>query len=466
MAERCVEEPVRKTPVIAEAEVVVVGGGTAGVIAALAAAKNGAETVLIEQLGHLGGTLRCGGLALHGIYNNYAFSPGLDKVQLVNGLPEQFIQRLVEAGGSFGHVETESNRESEPDIPVADPVILQQVCFDMLREAGVRLYTRTWFADALVEDDALCGVLVESKAGRGAILAKAFVDCTGDGDVAARAGVPFIADTELKRRYPTGLIFSLGGVDLLKACHAGLEGDYVHRLTRVNRDTPEETISVLTLSLSKLPAWEEELAPWGVRGAVFGSTRNDVAHYVNSVNTLPGDNLNPEEALDTELQLRDKAIALTTFLRRHVPGFEGASITQFAPLLGARQTRSIQCEYEMTFEDIRECRSFPDEVARYAYNKPQRIEFQPKDGGSYGIPYRPLLPQRIDQLLVAGQMITANMLAHQSSRQTTNCMARGETAGTAAALAAARSVAPRDLDIDLLQETLLSNDVILYRDRD
>jgi hypothetical protein len=463
MSEKYIEEPVRKTPVIAEADVVVVGGGTAGVTAALAAAKNGAKTILVEQLGHLGGTLLCGGLALHGIYNNYAFSPGLEKVQVVGGLPEMLIQRLVEGGGSFGHVETEINFESEPDIPVADPVILQQVCFDLMREFDVRLFTRTWFADALVESNTLYGIVVESKAGRGAILAKAFVDCTGDGDLAARAGVPFIQDTQLERRYPTGLIFGLGGVDLLRACRAGLEGDYVYRLTRVNKDTPDEIVSILTLSLSKVPGWEEELAPWGIRGAVFGSTRNDVVHYVNSVNTMPGDNLDPEEALQTELELWDKTFALTAFLQRHVPGFEHAFITQFAPLLGARQTRAIECEYEITFDDIRECRSFPDEVARYAYNEPQRIEFQPKDGGSYGIPYRALIPRRIDQLLVAGRMITADMRAHQSTRQTTNCMARGEAAGTAAALAARQGVLPRNLDIKMLQDTLLQNGAILNR---
>jgi hypothetical protein len=242
-----------------------------------------------------------------------------------------------------------------------------------------------------------------------------------------------------------------------------LEHNCIHRLTRANPDTPQEVITLLWLDFDQLPGWEKDLKPWEVKGSVFGSTRNDVVHYVNCVNVKSGRNLDPEDALATELKLWDKAFAVTAFLNKHVKGFEDAFVTSFAPLLGVRHTRIVQCEYEITFDDIRQGRSFPDEIGRYAWTDIHTPEHQPLGGGSYGIPYRALIPKQVEQLLVAGRMITAEIRAHQSTRNTVHCMAQGEAAGTAAALAVRQGVSPRRLDIGLLQETLLGNRVILMR---
>ena len=460
---KTIHEPARNTPVFAEADVVVVGGGTAGVFAALAAAKNGADTILVEQLGHLGGLLLGGGLSIQGFYNNYLLYPEAGKLQVVRGLPEAFLQRMVAAGGSFGHVENEIGSEIEPDEPIYDPIILRKICFDMAREYGVRLYTRTVFADALIEDGRVTGIVVENKQGRGAILGKVFIDSTGDGDLAARSGVPYVAQQDQDRRHGTALIFGLGNVDVQRAYAFGIEHDIVHMLARAHKGTPEETIVLLWLDLRFLPACAEAAKEIGIWGPVLGTTRRDTIHYVNATNVMPASDLNVPDAVDSELKLWDKAFALTDLLRKHVGGFEGAFIASMSPLLGVRRSRTIHCEYDITMDDILQARGFPDEVARYAWTDLHTPENQPVAGGSYGIPYRALVPREIDGLLVAGRLITSQFEAHMSTRNTVNCMAQGEAAGTAAALSAARGVVPRVLGTDLLQDTLLANDVYLVK---
>jgi hypothetical protein len=460
---KTIHEPARDIPVFAEADVVVVGGGTAGVFAALAAAKNGADTILVEQLGHLGGLLLGGGLSIQGFFNNYLLYPEAGKLQVVRGLPETFLQRMVAVGGSYGHVENEIGSEIEPDEPIYDPIILQKVCFDMAWEYGVRLYTRTVFADALVEDDRITGIIVENKQGRGAILGKVFIDTTGDGDLAVRAGVPYIAEEDQDKRHHSALIFGLGHVDVQRALAFGRENDIVHMLARAHKGTSAETIVLLWLDLKKLPACAEAASEIGIWGPVLGTTRGDAIHYVNATNVLPASNLSVPDAVDAELQLWDKAFELAALLREHVGGFEEAYIKSVSPLLGVRRSRTIRCEYDITMDDIRQARGFPDEVARYAWTDIHTPEYQPVAGGSYGIPYRALLPRQVDGLLVAGRLITSQFEAHNSTRNTVNCMAQGEAVGTAAALSAARGVVPRELDTDLLQDTLLANDVYLVK---
>jgi hypothetical protein len=254
-------------------------------------------------------------------------------------------------------------------------------------------------------------------------------------------------------------------VDLQRALAFGFRNNCVHRLTRVNKDTPQEVISILWLDFDRLPGWQEDLAPWNVGGAVFGTTRNDYVFYVNSVNVPPTRrNLDPEEALATELDLRAKSYALTSFLQKHVEGFETALITSFAPILGVRNSRIVQCEYETSFDDIRQERGFPDEIGRYAWTDIHKAEFQPRHGGGYGVPYRAIIPLRVEHLLVAGRLITTEIKAHQSTRNTVHAMMQGEAAGTAAALAVQQGATPRRLDVRLLQDTLLKNGVILNKE--
>jgi hypothetical protein len=420
----------------------------------------------VEQLPHLGGTMVAGGFSFHGFFNNYRLFPGVEKIQVVKGIPEMLLQRLVAAGGSFGHVETEIGGEIEPDIPTWDSVTLHRVCFELMKEFGVRLFMRTWFADALVKDGAPYGIVVESKGGRGAILGKEFVDCTGDADLAARAGTPCLGEMDVPNRRAVGLIFSLVGVDFRRALAFGLRNACIRRLVRVHKDTAQEIVSVLWLDLVNLPCWQEEPKSQRVRHAIFTSTRNDYARTGVSMASTRR-HLDPEEALATERELREKAYAMTTFLRRHIEGFENAGILSFAPLLGVRASRVVQCEYEITFEDVREERGFPDEVGRYAWadigNETGSTEGQPRHGGSYGFPYRAILPRQVEHLLVAGRLITSEPRAHESTRNTVHCMMQGEAAGTAAALAVQRGVPPRRLDVRLLQDTLLRNGVVLSR---
>lgn len=461
MARKTVPEPARNTPVMAEADVVVVGGGTTGVVAALAAAKNGAKTVLVEQSGHLGGTLLGGGLVIQGFFNHYVRFPEAERKQLIQGIPQEIVERMVEAGGCWGHVEAEIGGEYEPSRVVFDPEVWKMVSFKMMKDYGVHLVMRSTFVGALCEDNCLSGILVENKSGRWAILGKEFVDTTGDGAVAVRAGADYIDEENQDRPYKCGLIFGLGDVDLRKTVEFGMRHGIIRNLARARKGTSEETIVVLSLNLRELPSTAEVMKTTGMWGPFFGTTKQNEIHYVNTTAVEPESIINAGEALAAELALRDQISLMTNLLRDNVAGFESAYLKSTAPLLGVRRSRVVCCEYDITLDDIVQARGFPDEVGRFGWTDIPK--YQPANGGSYGIPYRALIPKKIDHLLVAGRMITSQYEAHQSTRIVGCCWVQGEGAGTAAALAVRHGICSRELDGSLLQQTLLENGVVLER---
>ena len=181
-----------KTPVSYECDVLVAGGGTAGIVAALAAARNGAKTILIDRYGFLGGTLINGAGPLHSFFNLYKAFPGVAKVQVVRGIPQEIVDRMVKAGGSPGHLEQDKGRQLRFRHHPDRLGIFKGVIFDMMEEAGVRVLLHVMAVETIREGNRVKGVIIEGKSGREAILAKTVIDTTGDGDVAAKAGAGFI----------------------------------------------------------------------------------------------------------------------------------------------------------------------------------------------------------------------------------------------------------------------------------
>ena len=458
---KTVEEPARETPVIAEADVVVAGGGTAGVVAALAAGRAGARTVLVEQQGHVGGTLLAGGLMVQGFYNMYGMFHEAQPKKLVEGLPQEIVDRMVAAGGCFGHVELEIGRELNSRATIFDPETWKDVSFAMLAECGVELYTRTFCVDVLRGEGGIRGIVVENKSGRGAILGRAFIDATGDGDLAVRAGAEAIAPRDQDKPYGATLIFSISDVDVHRACEFGIARDAVKMVARARKGQPDETIVFLWLDLRKLPGAAEASGIETMRNLFMGTTRRSAIQYVNVTGARLDAPLDVRDALAAEMKMRRQMRDLVAFLRAGVPGFENAHVSSTASLLGVRRSRTVRCEYELTARDIREARPFPDEVGRYGWVDIPTREVHPVGGGSYGIPYRALIPRGVDHLLVAGRLITPEFVAHMSTRNTVHCMVQGQAAGTAAALAAARGICPGRLDTKLLQAALLDGGVYL-----
>jgi len=448
-------------PVRYNCDVLVVGGGTAGVVAALAAAETGAETILLEKAGFLGGALIHGAMVLHSFFNLYKPFPGVPKMQLVRGIPEKIVEAMVEAGGCPGHVESDLGADYDSVATCFDPETYKWVALDLVDRAGVKLLLHTFVVGAITNGNKLEGVVAETKSGRIAIKAKVVVDCTGDGDVAYFAGAECI-DRKRESDHAVSNTFGMGNVDLVRAKEFLEERGFLRRTAYGYKGSETDNVIRLGFDLTGDETFAKQLKEMGTWGPMTASTRPNQLTYINCTGIRGIDALDPEDMTKAEIFLRRQIAAVVEFLQKNIPGFENAYLNWTSPGICVRRTRTVICEYDITNEDITEGRGFPDEVARYGFHD-LAPTYVVKNGGSYGIPYRALLPVRIDGLLVAGRMITTEYKAHMSTRNTVCCMAQGHAAGTAAAMAALRGQTPRELSITDLQDTLQAQGVYLER---
>jgi ribulose 1,5-bisphosphate synthetase/thiazole synthase len=406
-----ITEAARQTDVCAEVDVLVCGGGSAGVAAAVAAARGGARVLLLERYGYLGG-LATGGLVIT--------VPPLD-----NGINAEIREELQRAdvyrvGQNLG------DDPSVDGLIAVDPELLKQYLMRMLLEAGVDVLLHTYVVQTLIEGPAVTGVIVENKAGRSAVLARVVVDATGDGDVAASAGAAFVSEAE---PLPVTLMANLGGVDSARAIATlGNWGNL--------RGVIDEAVASGELEF-ELEVHSKYFAP-----GVFAA---DLCHP-GEVNLWPGsmfgvNALDPRQLTRAEIITRDHALRLVDFLKRKVPGFELAWLEYTASQLGVRETRRIVGGCAPT---LREALSggCADVVARPYAKRRMRI------------PYGSLVPASVDGLLVAGRCMSAQQDAMVQLRLIPVCLATGQAAGTAAARAAAQGLEPRDLDVAGLQADL------------
>jgi len=430
-----VSEPGRQTPVVAETDVLVVGGGPAGQAAAVAAARAGAEVMLLERFGYLGG-LASGGMVL--LLDDMC---GEREVS-VGGLALEIIDRLERIGACvtppkgdcfrndaevrnrwvrWGFEELYGKKRPKPIIysGAFDPEGWKQVSQEMVLEAGAKLRFHSWFSRAIVEDGAVRGAVVETKSGRQAIRGRLVIDATGDGDVFASAGAP------------------------------GVHGSYI--MTLVHRLADVDTDAAIAFERSD-PAAAQQLDR-EVKQLLGGSwemwwllTPRPGVVWCNCPHIPGHDGLDPEHQTKIEIEARRRFMKVAEFVRAHYPGFQRAYILDAAPQLGVRQTRLLEGEYVVTKEDILERRTFPDVVAR---------------GRDYYTPYRSLVPKGIEGLLVAGRCYSATSEAQRISREIPPLMVMGEAAGTAAALSLESSVAPRKVDVSGLQKRLVAQGVNL-----
>lgn len=432
---RTVSEPGRQTPVVVESDVLVVGGGPAGQAAAVAAARAGAEVTLIERYGYLGG-LASGGMVL--VLDDMCAAGEVS----VGGQALEIIERLQRIGACvappmgdcfrndpdvrrrwvrWGFEELYARKKPKPIVYSAsfDPEGWKQVSQEMALEAGVRLRFHSWFSSAVVEDGAVRGVVVETKAGRQAILARVVIDATGDGDVFASAGAPAVHGS-----YIMTLVHRLADVDTEAAI-------------RIERDDPSGA-QELDREVKQLLGGSWDM--WWLLTPRPGVVWCNCPH-------IPGyDGLNPEHLTHIEIEGRRRFMKVLEFVRAHYPGFERAYILDAAPQVGVRQTRLLDGEYVVTKDDLVQRRRFDDVVAR---------------GRDYYTPYRSLLPKGVDGLLVAGRCYSVTSEAQRISREIPPLMVMGEAAGTAAALSLESGVIPRRVDVGALQKRLVAQGVNL-----
>lgn len=442
------EEPAKKLPV-RKFDVVVAGAGTAGVVAALAAARQDAKTALIEVKGYPGGTVTEGGTALHSFYNLWKAFPGVKKRQVVRGIAQEIIDRLMKVGGTTGHAEMSKGYDFDSVCTAIDTEIYKLVTFEMLAEAGVFICVNTLLAGAIMEGGRIKGVITESRSGREVFYAKAFVDCTAYGDLSAYAGADFSEPND----YPVVNSIGVANVNLEKYYEFLKSHDAVSQLAKGIRSGKNNQIVRLQGNLVKLPpAFSEQAGKIGM-STVTTTVHDNYFMFIKLNFKMPVSPTNRDEVAKAELELRRRQAKAIELFREYVPGCEKAFITRTSPKLCIRRGRLITCDYDISHEDVIEGRHFDDDIMVYGFHD-FAPRFQIKNGGTYGIPYRALRVARIENLLAAGMMITSDKRAHMSTRNTVSCMGQGQAAGTAAALCAGKNCGTRDLQYAILRDTL------------
>lgn len=459
-------------------DVVIAGGGTSGSIAAIAAARTGAKTLLIEKFGDIGGLLNTG-MGFKGVTDGEGY-------QALGGIPEDLIRRLRDQGG----ITDFSLDPMHGSITQFDPELLRYTLLEMSLEAGVNFLFHAFISDVLMLGNVVKGVVVQTKSGLEIIPAKVVVDATGDADVAAFAGAPFVKGrAEDGKMQPVTRMFRVTNVDL----------DRLFKYLEENPDemgvpegwsgkgwTPEHMWNTPGFNFegfTKIIAKARAAGDYTIKRDRIGMDtfrgRNEVT--INVTRTHDIDGTNSEDLSKAEVELQKQVIEAYRVLVKYVPGYENAKLANSAFQVGVRETRHIVGEYNLTREDILNSSEFTDKIGRGAYPmdihdpSSNSVVLNKKVGGggvtlwviqkSYTVPYRCLVPQSIDGLLVTGRCASITHEAAGSARGQAVCMVMGHAAGTAAALAAKESLEPRDLPVDLLQNTLLDQGAILERDK-
>ncbi len=442
------QEPTNKLPV-REFDVVVAGGGTAGVCAAIAAARTGAKTALIETKGYTGGTITEGGTAIHSFYNLWKAFPEVEKRQVVKGIPLELIDRMIEIGGCTGHAEMERGYDYDSVCTALDTELYKLISMRMLAEAGVFMALNTMAVGTVMDGKAIKGVIVESKSGREVFLGKSFVDSTAYGDLSAHAGAEFVVPND----YACCNSIGLGNVDM-DQYHAFLkQHDAVGQLARGLRSGQGNQLVRLSGRNVNLPKeYLTEAQAIGMSGTLT-TVHNNYIMFVKFNYKVPGSVLNRDDMSKAELEVRERQFRGIELFRKFLPGCSEAFIARTSPTLNIRRGRLISCDYDITHEDVIEARHFWDEVFVYGFHD-SAPRLQIKDGGTYGIPYRALCVKGVENLYVSGMMLTSDHRAHMSTRNTVSSMAQGQATGTAAALCAKSDVGSRGLKYHVLREQL------------
>ncbi|KOP68190.1 FAD-dependent oxidoreductase [Bacillus sp. FJAT-18019] len=433
-------------PVADEVDVLVIGGGASGIAAAIAAAQGGARTMLVEQRGFLGGM---GTVALVP-----AFCPFTDKRKpIIRGLGLELMERMKQACNPQYR---EEYQELLDWVPI-DPEVLKRVYDDAILENGVTPLYHTFVYDVVLSEDRrkIEGVIVVNKTGRSFIPCRYIIDCSGDGDIAALAGVPFQKGGDEGELQPGSMCYLLANVDRPK----------FKRFLEESGDTGQLHKTVeLAIADGALPEGRKSIS-----GLAWVS---DYLVGVNFGHVFGVDGTLAEDLTRGAIEGRRTAERQLQFFRRYVPGFEHAHMVASGEQLGIRETRRIEGDYILTVDDFLAARSFPDDIARNAYyidihlaNSKSDMTFNHLPPGvSHGVPYRIMLPVGIDNLWVAGRSVSSDRAVQGSLRVMPNCFSMGQASGTAAALALRDGSGSRGISVAELQQRLLEQDVWLGED--
>ncbi|MGE3418698.1 MAG: FAD-dependent oxidoreductase [Bradyrhizobium sp.] len=443
-----ITEPARQVPVYGEYEVAVLGGGPAGIAAAVAAARAGRRTLLIERYGFLGGMGTAAGVTnFCGLHANVHG----EMHRVVQGIASALLDRIDRIGGLnaphliLGKILAQAY----------DTAAYKIAADDLLAHHKVDFLFHALGAGVVMQDERrIDALMVETKAGRQAVRANVFIDCSGDGDLAAWAGAPFeVGDDDGHTLYPS-MMFRLNGIDPEKA------GD----------------------AWRTIPALMEKAEAAGThrfprKGAIVRPQKSGIEWRVNFTQLSRKDGkaingIEPDDLTRGEIDGRRQAIEAFAFLRT-VPGFEKAYIVDLPPQLGIRETRRVVGGYMLSGGDVLGCASFDDSIGVNGWPMESHVAGDvvfkfppiPESRGFNELPYRMLVPERIDNLLVAGRCASMTHDGQSAARVSGACFAMGEAAGSAAALALSGNTIPRDIAVEKLQQQLKGQGAFIGRNQ-
>lgn len=442
-----ISEPARQTPVLATAEVVVVGSGPGGLAAAIAAARAGASVILLERNGCFGGNITQVGVEGFAWYRH-------ENTVDSEGIGIEFEERAKSMGAA--------QPEPQSDSHALDAEGFKYVADVMVTEAGITPILHATVVAPIMEDDAITGVIIESKSGRHAILGKIVIDGTGDADIAERSGAPTYK-TPVEHMMAASVMFHLTGVDKQAFLKGIAEDPQTYKDWEGNGWAIETTgkedemfSPFLRKPFSKaidagvIPADMTTLG--GTWGAI--SDQGDLT-YMNIVHLSGVDGTDVHSLTAGEIEGRRQAIHATEAIRRFTPGAENAKLRNFGMTIGIRDTRKIDAAYNLTADDVREQGRFEDSIGIFPeFIDGYGILILPTTGRYFQVPYRSMLPKKVRNLLVTGRSIGGDRDSHAAVRNMMCCTVAGQGAGVAAAIAARTNRDAGEVDINLVQAEL------------
>ncbi len=447
-------EKEREIEIIEEVDVLVVGGGPAGMGAAIGAARSGASVMILEAMGSFGGMWTNGLVITLGGYNNWM----RPYQRCVDGIMGEWLRLAEQRGGAV------NNRSW---VLSSDPEIMKAVADEMLQKANVKCLLHTWVADVIMQDNKVKGVLIENVDGRKAVMAGAVVDCTGNGDIFARAGESYTLSDRLQ---PMTNNFFFAEVDQESEIPHdeevmipfGPEPGLMDWNVLGDYQSPRRDIYIDREKLKEAHhrgEFPEYGGPW------FGGMRKRFP-WVNTTRVYAC-GVNAAELTHAEIEARKSAHEMMEYYRSNVPGFENSWILRTAATIGIRETRQLDGVYQLTGQDLVNNQKFSDSIAVGAWP----IDIHPQKGESgqhklyvplpFQIPYRTMIPKKTDNLLVAGRCIAADREAMGSIRVGATCGALGQAAGIAAAFSAKTGVTPRNLPVENIQQEIIKQKGII-----
>jgi hypothetical protein len=458
MSQPYITEPARQLPILLECDVLVVGGGTSGIIAAIAAGRQGLKTVIVERLGSLGGLLTVG-------MNTKPSG------RLVGGVGLQCWTRAQKEGLAGRNItltldQKETGKTSQMEISSpCDPERMKILTARMCVEAGVRILFESWAAAPVMDGSAVTGVIIESKSGRQAIMAKTVVDCSADADIAVAAGAPFMLGKNGAMQ-PVSMFFKMNQVDLRKFAKWAKANPKDVPQRFIDEDHPEYALWATGFN-DMLKQFQKDKGVTLQRDNITLKTGcGETEMYCNNTRVRNSSGVEVMDISDAILELYRQIDLNAIFLQERVPGFEKAYINAIAPVLGVRETRHILGEYTITEEDAMGGGRFADsigvDIAAVDYHEVSGSDVRFEDYPPYEIPYRALVPQKIDQIIVGGRTIAATHEAHGRTRTITACMTTGQAAGLAAALSVKSGKTIRNIDVKELQNMIRKEGMPLF----